>query len=62
MMKMGSSEGWIGRIMSCIASVSFTFKINGGIHREVFTTQGGLDKVIQSPPSFFFFVQTSSRF
>ena len=40
MIKMGFSDVWIHRIMSCITSMSFSFKINGTVCGEIVPLTG----------------------
>ncbi|XP_021722691.1 uncharacterized protein LOC110690168 [Chenopodium quinoa] len=40
MYKMGFCENWVRRIMDCLSSVSFSFKVNGRISGSVTPTQG----------------------
>ncbi|CAO2814312.1 unnamed protein product [Amaranthus hypochondriacus] len=40
MLKMGFNEAWVNRIMSCISSVSFSFKVNGKVCGDVVPSKG----------------------
>ncbi|XP_021770427.1 uncharacterized protein LOC110734567 [Chenopodium quinoa] len=40
MEKLGFSNGWIGRIMNCISTVSLSFKVNGEVYGNVKPTRG----------------------
>ncbi|XP_056688734.1 uncharacterized protein [Spinacia oleracea] len=40
MLKMGFQQSWIGRIMQCLNSVSFSFKYNGSISGALIPTRG----------------------
>ena len=40
MLKMGFSDAWVGRFMSCISSVSFSFKIKGKVCGDIAPSRG----------------------
>ena len=50
MRKMGFSKRWIGLIMVCVRSVTYSILVNGEPKGERFIPQEGLDKETLSPP------------
>jgi hypothetical protein len=56
MAKMGFDERWIGRVMACVESVSFSVRVNGQFS-EFFKEY---DKAIPSPLIYFCFVGKDS--
>ena len=50
MRKMGFSERWLGLIMVCVRSVTYSILVNGEPKGERFIPQEGLDKETLSPP------------
>ena len=40
MLKVGFRDAWVGRIMNCTSTVSFSFKINGKVCGDVIPSRG----------------------
>lgn len=60
MHKLGFPEVWIGRVMSCISTSSFSVRINGKAYGNIIPTRG-LRQGILYRHTCFFFVQRGSQ-